>query len=142
MDFAINRIFLCYYVKHEYVVIIMEQEDFKQFIDGLDALMDKHADDLQQLMEYILEDMIDSYDALIQQRQQTIDKYIKLISIILRDKRDINKPIQSMMDKKHNDVAELQKEIAPIKEFKDVLLSDEIPSEDEFEKILDKIKNI
>lgn len=120
----------------------MDNEDLKQFVDGLDKLMDKHADDLQELMDYILEDLIDSYDALIQHREQIINKYIKLITIIMKDEREINKPIQALMDKKHNDIAELQREVAPIKEFKNMLLSDEIPSEDEVDKIMATIKNI
>lgn len=119
----------------------MDNEDLKQFVDGLDKLMDKHADDLQELMDYVLNDLIDSYDALIQQRELIINKYIKFITFIMQDERDINKPIQSLMDKKHNDISELQKEVAPIKEFKDLLFS-ENPSEDNLQKAMATLKNI
>ena len=119
----------------------MNQEELKEFVDGLDRIMDRHADDLQQLMEYILEDLIDSYAALIQQREQIIDKYIKFATFTLQDERDINKPIQAMMDRKYNDVAGFQKEVAPIKEFKDLLFS-ENPSEDELKKTMENIKNM
>jgi len=123
------------------MVMQMDNEDLKQFVDGLDKLMDKHADDLQELMDYVLKDLIDSYDALIQQREQIINKYIKFITFIMQDERDINKPIQSLMDKKHNDISELQKEVAPIKEFKDLLFS-ENPSEDNLQKAMATLKNI
>ena len=123
------------------VLIKMDNEDLKQFVDGLDKLMDKHANDLQELMDYILEDLIDSYDALIQQREQAINKYIKFITFIMQDERDINKPIQALMDKKHLDVAELEQEVAPIKTFKDLLFA-ENPSEDEMQDAMATIKNI
>jgi len=119
----------------------MNDEDLKQFIDGLNGIMDTHANDLQQLMDYVLEDLIDSYDALIQQREQIIDKYIKFITFALQDERDINKPIQALMDRKHNDVAELEQEVAPIREFKDLLFNDNT-SDNELEKAIANIKKI
>ena len=120
----------------------MDNEDLKQYIKSLDKLMDKHANDLKQLMQVIIEDIIDSYDLLIQQREQSIDKYIKVISLFLQDECDLSKPIQSLVEKKVNDVAKLKQEVAPLKEFKDVMLSDEFPSESDANKILEILKNI
>lgn len=121
---------------------VMTNEDLKLFVDGLDRLMNKHADDLKQLMDYILKDLIDSYDKLIAQRSECIDKYIKFLTFALQDERDINKPIQSLMDLKHNDIVGFQDEVAPIKEFKNVMLSDTIPSDEDAEKLLAILKNI
>ena len=120
----------------------MDKEDLKQFIDGMDRIMDKHADDLQRLFNYIIEDMIDSYNVLIHQREQTIDKYIKFVSIILQDEKDISKPIQTMVEKKLNDVAELKQEMELLKEFQEVMLSDEIPTDEQADELINKFKNI
>lgn len=120
---------------------IMDNEDLKEFVDTLDRIMDKHADDLQQLMEYVFEDLIDSYDKLIAQRKECVDKYIKFISFALQDERDINKPIQALMEKQHNDVDKFEKEIAPIKEFQDMLFA-ENTSEDQLKEVVATIKNI
>ena len=120
----------------------MDKEDLKQFIDGMDRIMDKHADDLQRLFNYIIEDMIDSYNVLIHQREQIIDKYIKFVSIILQDEKDISKPIQTMVEKKLNDVAELKQEMELLKEFQEVMLSDEIPTDEQADELINKFKNI
>lgn len=120
----------------------------QQHIQTLYELTEKHANDLQQLVDIILEDMIDSYDALIQQRQQSIDKYIKVISFLLQDEKDISKPIQSLVEKKMNDIAELKKEIAPIKEFQELMTI--VKDNDDYDESLDpqfndliqKLKNI
>ena len=120
----------------------MDKENLKQFIDGMDRIMDKHADDLQQLLKYIFEDMIDSYDALIQQRELTIDKYIKVLTFILQDERDISKPIQSLVEKKMHDVTELKQEIEPLKEFQEIMLSDEIPTDEQVDELMNKFRNI
>ena len=55
---------------------------------------------------------------------------------------NISKPIQSMVEKKHANANELKKEIAPLIEFKELMLSDSDPTDDEVEKMMEKIKNI
>lgn len=118
-------------------ILDMEKEN----IQALHDLTEIHSKDLQQLFDFILEDMFESYDALIQQREQIIDKYVKLIGIILQDEKDISKPIQSMVEKKHHDIAELQKEIVPLKEFKRVMFSQDV-SDEQADEVLDLFKNI
>lgn len=119
----------------------MDKEDFIQIIDGMEKIMDKHADDLQTLFNYVIEDMIDSYNVLIHQREQIIDKYIKFVSIILQDEKDISKPIQTMVEKKLNDVAELKQEMELLKEFQEIVLSDETTDE-QADEVINKFKNI
>ena len=120
----------------------MDKEDFTQIIDGMDRIMDKHADDLQTLFKHIIEDMIDSYNVLIHQREQTIDKYINIVAFMLQDEKNISKPIQSMVEKKLNDVAELKQEMELLKEFQEVMLSDEIPTDEQGDELINKFKNI
>ena len=113
----------------------------KQHIQDLYDLTESHAKDMQQILDLVLEDMIDSYDLLIQLRQQSIDKYIKFVSILMQDEIDVSKPIQALVEKKMNDVAELKQEIAPIKDFK-YLLDNDADNEDEVEKVINRIKNM
>lgn len=120
----------------------MDKEDFTQIIDGMDRIMDKHADDLQTLFKHIIDDMIDSYNVLIHQREQTIDKYINIVAFMLQDEKNISKPIQSMVEKKLNDVAELKQEMELLKEFQEVMLSDEIPTDEQGDELINKFKNI
>ena len=114
----------------------------KENAQALYDLTDMHSKDLQQLFEFIIDDMVKTYDDLITQRNDCIDKYIQVISIILQDEKDISKPIQSMVEKKHANANELKKEIAPLIEFKELMLSDSDPTDDEVEKMMEKIKNI
>ena len=114
----------------------------KHHVDILDELSEIHSKDLQQLFNYIIDDMVKTYDDLIAQRNDCIDKYIKVISIILQDEKDISKPIQSMVEKKHANADELRKEIAPLIEFKELTLGEDEPTDDDIEKIIAKFKNL
>lgn len=112
-----------------------------QHIQTIYELTEIHANDLRTMSSMIIEDLIDSYDALIQQREQIIDRQIKLISYFFKDEIDISKPIQSLVEKKMHDVAELKQEIAPIKEFK-YLIDNDIEDDVEYDRIIERIKNI
>ena len=112
-----------------------------QHIQAMYELTEIHAKDLRTMSSMIFEDLIDSYDALIQQREQIIDRQVKLISYFFKDEIDVSKPIQSLVEKKMNDVAELKQEIAPIKEFK-YLMDNDIEDEVEYQKVFDRIKNM
>ena len=46
------------------------------------------------------------------------------------------------MEKQHDDVAKFEKEIIPIKEFQDLLYGADDPSDDDFQKVVEKIKNL
>lgn len=121
----------------------MANEDtINDFIDGMQQISEQHSKDLKQLMDIILSDFYNSYDKLIEQRKECIDLYIKIISFLLQDERDISKPITSLMEKQHNDIDKFEKEIIPIKEFQDLLFVADDPSDDDLKKIVDKIQNI
>lgn len=134
-----------------------ERDKFKENLDELDVaikgmakdhiqamhdLAEIHSNDLQGLFEILIDNMVNSYDALIQQREQVIDSYIKIISYMLQDEKDISKPIQSLVETKHHDVAKFKKEILPLLKFKEVILSDEIPSDEKTNELMDMLKNI
>lgn len=121
----------------------MANEDtINDFIDGMEKIGEQHSKDLKQLLDIILSDFYNSYDKLIEQRKECIDLYIKIISFLLQDERDIGKPIKSLMEKQHDDVAKFEKEIIPIKEFQDLLFGADDPSDDDFQKVVEKIKNL
>ena len=118
------------------------QDMAKQHLQDMYDLTEKFTNESIQLMIIILDDIIDSYDKLIQQRKQCIDKDIKLISFVFKDEIDISKPMKSLIEKQHNDIAEFEKEVAPFKELKEQLLSDEIPSDEKADELLESFKNI
>ena len=118
------------------------QDMAKQHIQDMYDLTEKYTNESIQLMVIILDDIIDSYDKLIQIRTQCIDKDIKVISFLFKDEIDISKPMKSLIEKQHNDIAAFEKEVAPFKELREQLLSDTIPSEDEMDKILAKFNEL
>ena len=125
------------------MVIFMENKEIvDEFADSLYRIGEQHSKDLKQLLDIILSDFYSSYDKLIEQRKECIDLYIKIISFLLQDERDIGKPIKSLMEKQHDDVAKFEKEIIPIKEFQDLLFGADDPSDDELQKVIDEIQNI
>lgn len=125
------------------VVQYMENEDsINNFIDGMQRISEQHSKDLKQLLDIVFSDFFNSYDKLIEQRKECIDLYIKIISFLLQDERDISKPIKSLMEKQHGDVAKFEKEIIPIKEFQDLLFGADDPSDDELQRTIEKIQNI
>lgn len=125
------------------MVVFMENEDIvDEFAKGLYEIGEQHSKDLKTLLDYILSDMFNSYDKLIAQRNECIDKYIKIISFMLQDETNIGKPIQALMEKKHNDVDLWQKEIAPIHELNELLFADDDPTDEKFQEVVEKIKNI
>lgn len=118
------------------------QDMAKENAQALYDLCEIHSKDLQQLFNFIIDDMVKTYDDLIAQRNDCIDKYIKVISIILQDEKDISKPIQSMVEKKHANANELKKEIAPLIEFQELMLSEDDPSDEDAQQIIDNFKNL
>lgn len=114
----------------------------KEHIQAMHDLTEIHSKDLQQLFEIVIEDMVEFYNNLIQQREHTIDRYVKILSILLQDEMDISKPIQSLVETKHNDVAKFKKEILPLLKFKDIMLSDETPSDEKTDELMEMLKNI
>jgi len=118
------------------------QDLVKENAQTLYDICEIHSKDLQQLFDFIIDDMVKTYDDLITQRNDCIDKYIKVISIILQDEKDISKPIQSMVEKKHANANELRKEIAPLIEFKELMLSEDDPSDEDAKEIMEKFKNL
>lgn len=120
----------------------MENSDLKEFVDSMDRLMDKHSKELQELLKIIIEDMIESYDVLIQQRKACINKQIRFISFMLHEEMDISKPIKSLVEKQHEDIDKLEQEIAPIIKFKEIMLSENKPTDKETDEILDMLKNM
>lgn len=115
----------------------------QQHTQTLYELTEMHSNDLKQLFGFIIDDMVKTYEDLIAQRNDCIDKYIGVISIILQDEKDISKPIQSLVEKKHANANELRKEIAPLLEFKELMLVDgEDISDDQAKEMIAKFKNI
>lgn len=121
----------------------MANEDtINEFMDSMRMIGEQHSKDLKQLLDIIFSDFYNSYDKLIEQRKECIDLYIKMISFLLQDERDISKPIQSLMEKKHDDVDKFEKEMIPIKEFQDLVFGADDPTDDDFQKAVDKIQNM
>lgn len=114
----------------------------KQNLQALYDLCEKHSNDLQQLFDYMLDDMFKTYDNLITQRNECIDKYIKLISIVLQDEKDISKPIQSLIEKKHEDAKKFENEIAPMKKFHDLIFADDDPTDKESDELVEMLMNV
>ena len=55
-----------------------------KLMDEIKKLVLKYGDAVEEFGEYIAEDILDSYEKLIQQRKECVDKYIKFYSQISR----------------------------------------------------------
>ncbi|MBR2651739.1 hypothetical protein IKD48_03030, partial [bacterium] len=84
----------------------------------------------KKLFDYVSSDIIDSYEKLIQQRKECIDKYSKFYTLFLSDVEEIDiiENYKLMMKKQNNEIATWNKELNAIKEMK--LAFDELDDAD------------
>lgn len=89
---------------------------------------------------YLIQDLINSYDKLILQRNECIAKYLKVLEL-MKDDDEVNiiKPMQSLIEKKHNDVAEWEQEIAPLVELLEI---GENGTDEQVNAIVEKLQSI
>lgn len=115
-----------------------------KLMDEIKKLVLKYGDAVEEFGEYIAEDILDSYEKLIQQRKECVDKYIKFYSLILQDggEFDISKPIKSLMEKQQADIDAWEQEIIPLLELRKMRKEYEIPTDEKANEVLALFKNI
>ena len=115
-----------------------------KLMDEIKKLVLKYGDAVEEFGEYIAEDILDSYEKLIQQRKECVDKYIKFYSLILQDggEFDISKPIKSLMEKQQADIDAWEQEMIPLLELRKMRKEYEIPTDEKANGVLTLFKNI
>lgn len=115
-----------------------------KLMDEIKKLVLKYGDAVEEFGEYIAEDILDSYEKLIQQRKECVDKYIKFYSLILQDggEFDISKPIKSLMEKQQADIDAWEQEMIPLLELRKMRKEYEIPTDEKANEVLALFKNI
>ena len=115
-----------------------------KLMDEIKKLVLKYGDAVEEFGEYIAEDILDSYEKLIQQRKECVDKYIKFYSLILQDggEFDISKPIKSLMEKQQADIDAWEQEMIPLLELRKMRKEYEIPTDEKADGVLTLFKNI
>lgn len=115
-----------------------------KLMDEIKKLVLKYGDSVEEFGEYIAEDILDSYEKLIQQRKECVDKYIKFYSLILQDggEFDISKPIKSLMEKQQADIDAWEQEMIPLLELRKMRKEYEIPTDEKANEVLALFKNI
>jgi len=115
-----------------------------KLMDEIKKLVLKYGDAVEEFGEYIAEDILDSYEKLIQQRKECVDKYIKFYSLILQDggEFDISKPIKSLMEKQQADIDAWEQEMIPLLELRKMRKEYEIPTDEKANEVLTLFKNI
>ena len=103
-------------------------------------IIEKCYDENSDLVFYIMEDVIDSYSKLMQQRKECVDKYLKFYSLSKIEKDiDVSKPIKSLLEKQQEDIERWQQEIAPLLELTKM---NENTSDEKANEVLDMFKNL
>lgn len=115
-----------------------------KLMDEIKKLVLKYGDAVEEFGEYIAEDILDSYEKLIQQRKECVDKYIKFYSLILQDggEFDISKPIKSLMEKQQANIDAWEQEMIPLLELRKMRKEYEIPTDEKANEVLALFKNI
>lgn len=115
-----------------------------KLMDEIKKLVLKYGDAVEEFGEYIAEDILDSYEKLIQQRKECVDKYIKFYSLILQDggEFDISKPIKSLMEKQQANIDAWEQEMIPLLELRKMRKEYEIPTDEKANGVLALFKNI
>lgn len=115
-----------------------------RLMDEIKKLVLKYGDAVEEFGEYIAEDILDSYEKLIQQRKECVDKYIKFYSLILQDggEFDISKPIKSLMEKQQANIDAWEQEMIPLLELRKMRKEYEIPTDEKANEVLALFKNI
>ena len=74
------------------------------------------------------------------QRNECIAKYLKVLEL-MKDDDEVNiiKPMQSLIEKKHNDVTEWEQEIAPLVELLEI---GENGTDEQVNAIVEKLQSI
>lgn len=111
--------------------------------NSFDKIVEKDNAYIRKLLLIIMSDVVDSYDKLIAQRKECIDKYVGIYSLLFQDDKeiDLSKPVKSLMEKQHNDIDAWQKEIAPLIELKKCGL-DESTSDEKANEIIASLMNV
>ena len=99
---------------------IMTIKTTKELVDSLNEMIGKYGVAIQEFMNYVASDIIDSYSKLEMQRKECIDKYLRLYEIVFQEDSEfeISKPMKSLMEKQQEDIARWQQEVAPLIELK------------------------
>ena len=115
-----------------------------KLMDEIKKLVLKYGDAVEEFGEYIAEDILYSYEKLIHQRKECVDKYIKFYSLILQDggEFDISKPIKSLMEKQQADIDAWEQEMIPLLELRKMRKEYEIPTDEKANEVLTLFKNI
>ena len=73
-----------------------------------------------EFAEYIMSDVLDSYDKLIQQRKECVDKYIRFCSIILQDgdAKDVKNIAHTLKVMEQTNIDEWEQEMKPLLEYR------------------------
>ncbi len=107
----------------------------KDFVDAEIKRITKNLDDgiifakkrefklEKNFMDYVVSDIIDSYNKLIAQRKECIDKYSKFYSLFLSDDDDIDilKNYKTMLKLQNKEITQWNHELRAIKEIKKTL---------------------
>lgn len=111
--------------------------------NSLDRIVEKDNAYIRRLLLVIISDVIDSYDKLIAQRKECVDKYLEFQSLMFQDDNefDLSKPTKSLMEKQHNDIDAWQHEIAPLKELIKIV-NDDPTSDEKANEIVENLMNI
>lgn len=120
---------------------IMTIKTTKELVDSLNEMIGKYGVAIQEFMNYVASDIIDSYSKLEMQRKECIDKYLRLYEIVFQEDSEfeISKPMKSLMEKQQEDIARWQQEVAPLIELKKI---DENTSDEKTNEVLELFKNI
>lgn len=115
-----------------------------QFVQSLKDIVMKYGNVVEDFGEYIASDILDSYEKLIQQRKECIDKYIKFYSLILQDggEFDISNPIKSLMEKQQSNIDEWQQEMIPLIELRKMRKKYDIPPDEKANDVIELFKNM
>ena len=115
-----------------------------KLMNEIEKLVLKYGNAVEEFGDYIATDVLDSYEKLIQQRKECIDKYIKFYSVILQDGNefDISKPIQSLMEKQQKNIDAWQQEMIPLIELMKMRKEYDIPTDEKANEVIALFKNI
>lgn len=92
----------------------------KSLNDGLVKMKLNEAKIERTLLDYVTKDIVDSYDKLIAQRKECVDKFINYYKIFLGNDEDIDivEIYKSISYKQEQEIKYWNKEIKPIKDMK------------------------
>ena len=92
----------------------------KSLNDGLIRMKLNEAKIERTLLDYVTKDIVDSYDKLIAQRKECVDKFINYYKIFLGNDADVDivEIYKSISYKQEQEIKYWNKEIKPIKDIK------------------------